>query len=228
MRVKFLPFMCGTCLLSLSSCLTLVKDHGKSRESHPMSVGTGFVYTPKKSAGFGVVFDTSSLASPEQVMIRSGSRGANSYSINSDATDQELRKVRSVGVSADLLTIYFPWDNSAFFAGVSGRARHSRNAYNEWKNDFKTSGDTVNVEWEDQSLSLGAILGLNLRYENLTSCTIGAAMGRRFLNQRHFLDNGNSDRVDSEKRTSTLASYDDYRERWAPMYVAMWSYSFKP
>lgn len=62
----------------------------------------------------------------------------------------------------------------------------------------------------------------------MTAFTFGYGMTRRVLNHRRFVDTGNSDQVNRDVREKTLASYDEYRERLAPMYLAMFTYSFKP
>ncbi len=212
----------------ISSCKTLVKNPGESRENHPLSIGSGILYTPKKTTGFGLAVNVDSLKSAEQVTIRPGSKGSSSYSVNSEATDDDLRKVTSQAFVVDFMSLYFPWDKSSFFVGALGQARHSRNAYREWRRDYQLSKKTTNVEWEDNSFNLGAVVGLNLRYDDMTSFTFGTALGRRVLNQRRFLDHGNSDQVDLNLRSKTLSSYDSYRERLSPMYLGMLTYSFKP
>jgi hypothetical protein len=161
-------------------------------------------------------------------MIRSGSSGASSYSINNESIDSDLRKVRTQIIGVEMMGMYFPWDGSSFYAAVVGRIKHLRNGYNEWRYDFNTTGLVTNVEWEDQSYDLGSIVGFNLRYEDMTAFTFGYGMTRRVLNHRRFVDTGNSDQVNRDVREKTLASYDEYRERLAPMYLAMFTYSFKP
>lgn len=217
----------GFWLFLTLSCQT-VKDPGQSRESYPVSIGSGIVYTPKKSTGIGVMFDIDSFIRPNKVAIRSGAKGLNAYSINSEATDKDLRQITSKAMAVDMMAMYFPWDKSSFFTGIVGRAKSARNAYSEWVGDVETSRSTTNIEWEDQSLTAGPLVGLNLRYENMGAVTFGVALGKTVWTKRSFLDNGDSDNVNQSLRSSTLSSYDDYRNSTQLMYVGMYSYSFKP
>lgn len=208
-------------------CQTPVKNPGKTRGENPLSIGSGILFTPKKEVGFAATFDVESLRQSETSKIRPGGRGSNAYTINLDAMDRDLRTIKSSGIGFDMLSLYFPWDRSSIFVGALGRLKQKRNAYNEWVADFSLSGKTTNVEWEDQSLNIGAIIGFDERFENRSAFTTGVAFGRRVMNRRRFLDDGNSDQVDRQIRDQTMMSFDEYQKRMRAMFVFMWTYSMR-
>ncbi|MCX6117660.1 MAG: hypothetical protein NT027_08975 [Proteobacteria bacterium] len=215
-------------LVSFSSCVALVKDPGKSRESEPMSLGSGVIYNPSKSVGLSGAVDLTSFYESRAIAIRSGAKGSDALSLNGTANDVDIRHMYSRKMAADFMTMYFPWERSSFFMGMHSRFSQYRRAYSEWTNTYEDTATTTNIEWDDQELTAGGIVGMNLRWVDGSTITFGTSVGKVVYSNRRFIDDGDRGNVDLNKRSETISSFDSYNNMFRPMYCAMYTYSFRP